>query len=487
MASISQQQRHNIRKARKRDANDKVVVPDTKTHGVLKVEKAKALDVKYNGALQLLDVLKAGPRLNAIFDAMDKNEINWDSLRGTDAEVKAEKKAYKLKFETEKLKEFFFQLRSLLRPGRAVSGGFTTRNIKFETSDLRRAQLEAVALKKSLEDVPAFDQSVKMKTTNNAYQLSPLTILHALGETTNSDRSLSVMAKDVPRTSTGTFQINKYWEYAFKNGMPESEYTKSFQGKMKPYVDNKLTLEWPDYQKWVPGKDPKGQRKKPNPSNYLHVHLAKDWNSNVDLVIASGHGNWLKELVHGEHQHFQGIHLGDAGMPTTHHRRIWGRRMTDAGRQLDFTEFILLKWEKKDHVHTNKPSELTIADFWRPAMTWYYLPKLMKVMNVNDPAAAHEGDFGDNFGSDFYEDGYDYDFGFYNGDYDDEELYDDQDYDFGYFDDGEYGYYEDYYYDQNDDDAYSLYEQAAVNLKKAQEEFRIAQRLKKWKGRRNYN
>jgi len=57
--------------------------------------------------------------------------------------------------------------------------------------------------------------------------------------------------------------------------------------------------------------------------------------------------------------------------------------------------------------------------------------------------------------------------------------------------DDEYYYYgdEDYDYDEYDegydDDEYSLYEEAAANMKRAREEFRIAQQLMKWKGRGN--
>merc|ERR1712165_599146 len=64
-------------------------------------------------------------------------------------------------------------------------------------------------------------------------------------------------------------------------------------------------------------------------------------------------------------------------------------------------------------------------------------------------------------------------------------------YDGGYFEDYDYDEYddEDYYVDDYDDegydeyDDYSLYEQAAVNLKRAREEFRVAQQLMEWKGR----
>jgi len=288
---------------------------------------------------------------------------------------------------------------------------------------------------------------------------------------------------------------------------PLTEYSKRFKMKMRSYVDG-LKLEWPDYEPW----DALNPRGLPQHKNYVTEHLANSWNYPMDLVIAVGHGNWIKRLVSRNSVHRKHIHLGHAGVKgLVHHRYVWGLMMADEGRQLDFTEFILLKWE-------NKKGKLRITDLIRPGQTWYRLGKLMKLMGVPDPADAKKvdesylaryADFGDNFGSDYYEDGYDDDFGFDDGgDYDDEEFYDDQDYDFGYYDDGEYGYDddeqyaydqyedeqydydEDYDYDQSDDDAYSLYEQAAINLKKAKEEFRIAQQLRKWKGvkgPRDYN
>jgi len=58
--------------------------------------------------------------------------------------------------------------------------------------------------------------------------------------------------------------------------------------------------------------------------------------------------------------------------------------------------------------------------------------------------------------------------------------------DYSYFSGRFDEYYDDYDYDEYEyDDEYSLYEQAAVNLKKAREQFRVAQQLIKWKGRGN--
>merc|ERR1719361_2651095 len=56
-------------------------------------------------------------------------------------------------------------------------------------------------------------------------------------------------------------------------------------------------------------------------------------------------------------------------------------------------------------------------------------------------------------------------------------------YDYGYYSDQDYDYED--YEEGYDDGEYSLYEEAAANLKRAREEFRVAQQLMKWKGRGN--
>jgi len=57
--------------------------------------------------------------------------------------------------------------------------------------------------------------------------------------------------------------------------------------------------------------------------------------------------------------------------------------------------------------------------------------------------------------------------------YDEYYYYGDQDYDYDEYDEG------------YDDDEYSLYEEAAANVRRAREEFRIAEQLRNWKGRGN--
>jgi len=57
--------------------------------------------------------------------------------------------------------------------------------------------------------------------------------------------------------------------------------------------------------------------------------------------------------------------------------------------------------------------------------------------------------------------------------YDEYYYHGDQDYDYDEYDEG------------YDDDEYSLYEEAAANVRRAREEFRIAQQLRNWKGRGN--
>jgi len=54
----------------------------------------------------------------------------------------------------------------------------------------------------------------------------------------------------------------------------------------------------------------------------------------------------------------------------------------------------------------------------------------------------------------------------------------------GYY--GDYDGYDNGYYDEYDNDygdESSLYKQAVVNLKRAKDQFHVAQRLKAWKGR----
>jgi len=92
------------------------------------------------------------------------------------------------------------------------------------------------------------------------------------------------------------------------------------------------------------------------------------------------------------------------------------------------------------------------------------------IIGVDKMSAAHSAYY-DNF-----------EYGYYDGYYDDGYYDDDQDYDYGDYDEDYYGNEYDEGYESYDDE-YSLYEQAAVNLKRAREEFRVAQQLMKWKGR----
>merc|ERR1712130_887052 len=119
-----------------------------------------------------------------------------------------------------------------------------------------------------------------------------------------------------------------------------------------------------------------------------------------------------------------------------------------------------------DHPVPTQPGALNqIAVYQTGIMRADYFQKYRTGEQSIIPAEAHMI-FGDDYG----------DYG-YLGD-------DDEDFDYDYD-------YEDYYVDEYDDegydeyDDYSLYQQAAVNLKRAREEFRVAQQLMKWKGRGN--
>jgi len=474
---------------------DKVTKPESHWLGFGTVTKKKALDLKYNGAMQLVEVLKTGPRLKALFNAWKRNpgELPWDKL--VKAGIYKKETKYRMVEPLMKLKELFAPDSDL--------------KYSFETSDLRRSQLEAIALKKSLEDSQAFG----MRMADD--KLYPLIILHEMGEMTGSKRSTSVLSQstskdasdqdvqaeaseevseevkeDDIKSSTSvlanangeSFQNNgetyildrknrkKYWDYAFGKGLPaDSTYSDEFKkiGHMEKYVGNednmekdaKLEIQWPD-------KEKKGQ---PSWKDYHEGQLVKDWNGDVDLVIATGHGTWFKRMVY------------DLGL--THYirndflhknRKVWGQKMGKSGKELAYTEFLLLEWKVmpkgitgsvfRNHKYKGR---LGITNIWRPGQTWYRLGELLEKLGIDDPTnAARDANFGDYYQSGYQDDGY------YGDDYDD-----------GYYDD------EDYYYAEDDegydDDEYSLYEEAAINLKRAREEFRIAQQLLRWKGRGN--
>jgi len=541
--------------------------------------KHNVLDMRYNGAKQLLQVSKVGPRLKAILESKwGKNpKVSVEPVvqrlfeMGYQAQLDrglsfggSGYRPYEYKEQALVLLKFFEEMAALLLPKgkhnpRGRETGETT-EIVFETSDLRRAQLEEIALKKSLED--AFP-----KRTGRYDSLS---ILHNMGALRHStsfrDESISLLANkthiefDVKIPQIEHY-MRSYWNYSFLEGLPKgetyfhispkdheksmdkhrrheapkplykpgahwimtdeqkqhktnlaqwrkkkkskrgkrpkaqwtTEYAEAFKDEMHDYVKRSLHIMLPNYKKWDKEKGFKQmytKENKPSIKRYVSNDLTSNWNLDVDLIVATGHDYWFKKLV----KRYRGVktdHLGNK-KPNNNFgtREVWGTKMGDKGTRLDYTEFVLLKWELvKD--------KLKITELIRPCMTWYGLKDVMTLMEIPDPVAskyddpmlARYADFGGNFGFEV------------GGDYDDDEIYDEE-YGFGYYDDGEYGYDEDdqyvydqyddeqYDYDQDydyDDDAYFLYEQAAANLKKAKEEFRIAQQLRKWKGRDDDN
>lgn len=127
-------------------------------------------------------------------------------------------------------------------------------------------------------------------------------------------------------------------------------------------------------------------------------------------------------------------------------------------RTLDFTEFVLLKWEIKES------GNLRIMDGYAPGYRWYDLESVAKEkLGVKFARSVDYGEyeaFDDDAGyNGFEDDGYD--------DEDDAEYYGFDDYD----DDDVFDEYD------GEMDEYSIYEEAMKNLMRAKREFTAAKRL----------
>lgn len=216
----------------------------------------------------------------------------------------------------------------------------------------------------------------------------------------------------------------EYWQYLargfmnfFFNKKDDLMFNgQSFKAYAKEKVMPKMTLA-----DQLQGKDS-------DPKIYVKNQLAKDWNEDIALIITVGHGAWYKHLVEDFGKKLPAAEL-----------------KANSGRQLETTEFVLMKWIKGTD---GKFQISTIMDF----------PKKIDGKDKKNRFGylARNMNVGDGLEYDEYGQYEEY------GDYD--EL------------DG-YGQYADYYYDDDEASEYEIYEEAKDNLVRAQQQFDIAQRL----------
>jgi len=425
--------------------NDKVTDVGGTTH-----EGSEALALETNGVLQLARIYGgkigdtvykgAGAALKGIFDKMP--DVNW---RGQPDGAKKMFDKLKEQFITNKKTQF-----------------------RFETSDLRRASLEAIALRKSFRSAglggdrlknpdevqsgSGQDQDVRLKS-------SKFVVLHSMAEI-GKLKALGWRSKR-SKTDTDSEEFKnvkpdrtsfKFWSYA-KKGLPVPvPKTKTMKMQnVKELLLGQMNAIKDEVHSAFSRPDKKDKRK-PVPKLYATAtatgdatsgaQLMKDWTDGIDLVIATGHGNWYKELVTSKS--FGGFAQDS-------------RVANKLKKQLDFTEFVLLKWEIKQD-----SGNLRIMDGYAPGYKWYDLERVAK----EEKLMARSVDYGEYEA--FHDDaGY---IGFEDYGYDDE-------------DDGEYYGFDDY----DDDDVfdeydremneYVIYEKAMKNLMRAKREFTAAKRL----------
>jgi len=387
-----------------------------------------ALALPYNGVLQLAHILGGpipnhgthkgtGAVLQAIFQKMDdqNNPIDWTSQpAGAQA--------------------MFTQLKELL-----VTNPDT--KFRFETSDLRRASLEAVALRKTFEDANLGGSKLKG---------SRFVVLHSMGEMGKlegwgwrSNRSISVSTvRNSRRPSKSDPKKNKrnFWTY-LKGGLPAivPPATTMRMSDIKEYVLEQMRVVRNERMRSGLFQFPdKNDSRAPFPKYYATAkgpesetrgaHLLKDWKDGIDLVIATGHGSWYKKLTKAK-QVVARINVGGFAQDS--------RVASKVKKTLDFTEFVLLKWEIKQ-----ESGNLRITDGYAPGYKWYDLESVARGLGVSLARSVDYGEF-----------------------------------EYAAFDDhaGYYGF-DDYEYGEAMNE-YSIYEEAMSNLMRAKREFTVAKRL----------
>merc|ERR1711879_116911 len=129
-----------------------------------------------------------------------------------------------------------------------------------------------------------------------------------------------------------------------------------------------------------PDKDVQNS-KNPVPRDYASTtiktageQLLKDWKDGIDLVIATGHGNWYQRLTKTKTPD-----RGFAQDPSVESK---------VRKTLDYTEFVLLKWEIKES------GNLRIMDGYAPGYKWYDMESVARSLGVS--LSAHAVDYGDN-------------------------------------------------------------------------------------------
>jgi len=326
-------------------------------------------------------------------------------------------------------------------------------------------------------ETPAFKQLLRSETTNSDtgaslnhndqeeqgkqqailshVQETDFRILYYMGEKSQGSRSRTLLQQSwFERSGTDhpLINVDGYTTYAFTHGLPRNEpLSSNFAGivkqKLLSFVGN---AQNPGLSSKIKYTDMKYTTVRPGMvTNYIQSTLIEeDWNKDVKLIIASGHGSWYNRLVK-----WKGSSVG-SGFANT---KALATKLKQGG-SMDYTEMVLLKWEKKQ-----RTSHMRITEGYRPGIHLYNLPAANGDINPPPESLARYEAFGDDDAF-YYDEVYD--------NYEEKGQFDDlDDADFGYYygeDDGEY---------DNDDYEESLYEAAMVNLMRAKRQFKVAQRL----------
>merc|ERR1712217_966616 len=94
-----------------------------------------------------------------------------------------------------------------------------------------------------------------------------------------------------------------FWEYAFKGGVPSQEYN-DLNSKIGDWVrtGTDIKINYTEYDQ-VTHSRRGGLNPLPSHGAYVRHQLLDHWNDDVDLVIATGHGKWIAELVTHSRKH----------------------------------------------------------------------------------------------------------------------------------------------------------------------------------------
>jgi len=312
--------------------------------------------------------------------------------------------------------------------------------IQFESSDLRRSQIEAIALKKTMPHAFTDEMGTKLKE-------SKFCIVHSLAE---KPKRLPVVKVqwNIPSISKlkqkggvdrGIFGSDGKLNFEKVKDDSDAQHNLDYFGYLsRGLPDSKITtpggrtlksnfLDWISTEEFIGTRtNPKvswpdiGSTVDPHPKPYVKEQLERDWNNGIRLLVAVGHGGWFRAAI----EHF----AVDAAL--TEKNKAKYQKNGKYGRQLATTEMVMMKWELKTVSGGGKA--LRITEF------------------LDFPEGSNR--FGRDFAAQFAD-------------------YDEFEYD-------QYGHYVDEYYGDEEVSSWSaLYEEARDNLMAAKEQFDLAQRL----------